>query len=399
MFSNLALAYIFLYLCAGLIVVGIGLLITMKTTHNAKERKKEEYANKHKDYFVYVQANLTGNEKLQLPPGKLTRIEEEVIMDRLIVIHDQIKGEHAAKLRDIARESGFIAKQMKQLDSISSNRTIEAAYRLGGIRGAEATTALLQVLKEEKKVAHAVIYARAVAKCAERPAELKEMLRYLLDKGRPVYELAADILMETSLTPSNLLQELLESDHYNDVKVGLVASYAYTSPEVMPSVIRLFRSKDETIRTDAIKLYLSRGPLLKDQTMKELMRDSNPEVRTAMANALGSIHTEDSIQLLQKGLSDVDMLVRNQSAESLAGLGVRGFEVLCETAATASGTAREAALAYTERAMATADGQEEVEKMMTLNKKKLIYQRYFGASPKEKQTRRMSEVIGGDFTA
>ncbi|MBD7967870.1 HEAT repeat domain-containing protein [Paenibacillus gallinarum] len=399
MFSNLALAYIFLYLCAGLIAVGIGLLITMKTTHNSKERKKEEYANKHKDYFVYVQANLTGNEKLQLPPGKLTKIEEEVIMDRLIVIHDQIKGEHAAKLRDIARESGLIAKQMKQLDSISGSKTIEAAYRLGGIRGSEATTALLQVLKEEKKVAHAVIYARAVAKCAERPAELKEMLRYLLDKGKPVYELAADILMETSLTPSNLLQELLESDHYNDVKVGLVASYAYASPEVMPAVIRLFRSKDETIRTDAIKLYLSRGPVLKDQTMKELMRDSNPEVRTAMANALGSIHTEDSIQLLQKGLSDVDMLVRNQSAESLAGLGVRGFEVLCETAATASGMAREAALAYTERAMATADGQEEVEKMMTLNKKKLIYQRYFGASPKEKQTRRMSEVIGGDFTA
>ncbi|MEF3354821.1 HEAT repeat domain-containing protein [Paenibacillus sp. GYB006] len=399
MFSNLALAYIFLYSCAGLIVVGIGLLITMKTTHNSKERKKEEYTSKHKDYFVYVQANLTGNEKIELPPGKLTKMEEEVIMDRLIAIHDQIKGEHAAKLRDIARETGYIAKQMKQLDSISTSRTIEAAYRLGGIRAAEATTALLQVLKEEKKVAHAVIYARAVAKCAERPAELKEMLRYLLDKGKPVYELAADILMETSLTPSNLLQELLESDHYNDVKVGLVASYAYTSPEVMPAVIRLFRSKDETIRTDAIKLYLSRGPVLKDQTMKELMRDSNPEVRTAMANALGSIHTEDSIQLLQKGLSDADVLVRNQSAESLAGLGVRGFEVLCETAATASGTAREAALAYTERAMATADGQEEVEKMMSLNKKRLIYQHYFGTSPKEKQTRRMSEVIGGDFTA
>ncbi|WP_211745286.1 HEAT repeat domain-containing protein [Paenibacillus sp. Marseille-Q4541] len=399
MFSNLALAYAFVYLCAGLIVAGIVLLITMKVSHNSKTSKKEQYANKHKDYFVYIQANLTGNEKVQLPPGKLAKLEEEVIMDKLIVMMDQLKGEHAVKLRDLASEAGFVAKQMKQLGSISGTKTIEAAYRLGGMRSAEATTSLLEVLKEEKKVPHAIIYARAVAKCAERPAELKEMLRLLLGKGKPIYQMAADILMETSLEPSRLLRELLESDRYEDVKVGLVALSGYASPEVMPVVRHLFRSNDVTIRTDAIKLYLSTGPVLKDQTMAEFMRDANSEVRAAMAKALGSVYTENSIQLLQQGMSDTDLLVRNQSAESLAGLGVRGFEVLCETAATANGTAREAALAYTERAMGAAEGKEELEKMMMLNKKKLIYHRYFGASPRAKQTHRMSEVIGGDFTA
>lgn len=399
MFSNLALAYTFLYLCAGLIVTGIIILVSMKTSHNSKKRKKEYYENKHKDYFVYIHANLTGGEKIELPPGKLAKLEEEVIMDKLIIMLEQLKGEHALKLRDLAREAGFIAGQMKQLHRISTNKTIEAAYRLGGMRAQEATTPLLQALKEEKNMSSAIIYARAAAKCAERPAELKEMLRLLLSKGKPIYQMAADILMETSLPATHLLEELLESDHEHDVKVGLVALSAYAPPEVMPALRRLFRSNDESIRTDAIKLYLNTNPVLKEQTMKELMRDSNPKVRAEMAKALGSIHSEESIQMLKQGLRDIDLNVRNQSAESLAAQDVRGFEVLCETAATASGPAREAALAYTEQAMDTAHSKEELERMMTLNKKKLLYERYFGAAPTAKQTKRMSEVIGGDFTA
>ncbi|MCM3784201.1 HEAT repeat domain-containing protein [Neobacillus mesonae] len=399
MFSNIALAYTFLYLCAGLIVAGIIILFSMKMSHNSALRKKEQYAKKHQDYFVYVQANLTGSEKLRLPQGKLVKLEKEVILDKCIAWISQLKGEHADKLRDLTREAGFVDEQIKLLGSFWTGKAMQAAYRLGGMRSEEAAEPILELLKEEKKMNYAIIYARAAAKCAERPAQLKEMLGHLLSKGKPVHRLAADILMETSLEPSKLLNEMLESEDQDFIKVGIIAMWGQAIPEVMPAVTRLFNSKEQEIRSEAIKLYLSTSPVLKDRTIVEWMGDPAEEVRAAVAKKLGASQQISSIPLLQNALSDEDWLVRHNSAASLAALGEKGFEALCETALTAKGIAKETALEYAEQAMEDTSEYEEIEKMMTFNKKRLIYNRYFGMTPKANSGNRVSGVIGGGFTA
>lgn len=398
MFSNIALAYAFLYLCAGLIVAGIIILFALKNSHNSKLRKKELYAKKHQDYFVYVQANLTGSEPIRLPATKLTKLEREVIMDKCIAWIDQLKGEHADKLRDLTREAGFVDEQLKLLNSSWTGKAIQAAYRLGGMRSTEAAEPILELLKEEKKVNYAIIYARAAARCAERPAQLKEMLGSLLSKGKPVHRMAADILMETSLEPSKLLYELLESEDPDFIKVGIVAMYGHAIPEVMPAVTQLFGSKDPHIRSEAVKLYLGTNPVLKERNIIEWMGDPVAEVRAEMAKTLGAGHQAGSIPLLSNALGDEDWLVRHNSANSLMQLGEEGFEALCETALKGTGVAKETALEYAERAIEEANEHEEIEKMMTFNKKRLIYNRYFGTAP-QANANRMSGVIGGDFTA
>lgn len=72
MFSNIALAYGFIYICLAMITAGIILLFCMKIKHNAALRKIEAYTAKHRDYFVYVQMHLHDDVKPQLPPAGWT---------------------------------------------------------------------------------------------------------------------------------------------------------------------------------------------------------------------------------------------------------------------------------------------------------------------------------------
>ena len=97
MFSSLALAYLFLYICIALVALGVILLFAMKVSHNGKRRKIEFYKQKQRDYFTYLQTALTEGRPLRLPPGKLAPIERQVIQSKLIEWIDQFKGEYREK--------------------------------------------------------------------------------------------------------------------------------------------------------------------------------------------------------------------------------------------------------------------------------------------------------------
>ncbi|MFF3926416.1 HEAT repeat domain-containing protein [Paenibacillus sp. FSL M8-0142] len=397
MFSNLALAYGFIYVCLGLIAAGIIVLFYMKIKHNAEQREMEHYAAKHHDYFVYVQAHLHDDIKLELPPGKLTRAERRVIQAKFIEWIEQFKGEAREKLLHLCREAGFVEEDLRALSSPRKGRRIEAAYRLGGMRAEEAVPQLQQLMNRSRYGPQTIILARAIAKSANEQRQIREMLSRLLSYGKAIHHMAADILLETRLDAPSLMRKLLDDQDPGLVKVALVAMWGQAVPAAVPTLNRLVGSEEKDVRAEAVKLYLGSNPALKDDTIAALMRDHAWEVRAAAAKALGRLHAAGSIPLLAEALKDENWHVRNNSAESLAMLGEQGFETLCQAALTGTGPARETALYRIERIMAKEGDHEEVEQMVAFNKKKLVYDRYFGIQP----SKRIGTVagVGGDYTA
>ncbi|WP_055107627.1 HEAT repeat domain-containing protein [Paenibacillus ihumii] len=397
MYTHLTTAIYFIYVCLGLIGSGIVLLFAMKFNHLHKMKKSRQYLQKHHDYFKFIQSHMNGNSELPLPPGKLKELEGRVIQQKFIEWIDQFKGEFREKLIKLCHDAGFVRKDIKLLDSLFYGRRIAAAYRLGGMRAAEAVPRLLQMLKSERYTPLTIVVARAVAKSADNEEQLKEMLQHLLRHGKPIHHMAADIVMETRLDASRLLLKLLDDENQDLVKVALVAMWGQAIPEVVPSLDRLVGAEQTDVRAEAVKLYLSSNPVLKDDTIKNLMADKDWEVRATVAKSLGSLHAAGSIPLLRSALKDPNWWVRNNSAESLAKLGETGFEVLCQIAMNGTGVERETAMYHIERAMLQDQEHHKIDQMVAYNKKKLLYERYFGTT--ERRPVRQIAAVGGDYTA
>lgn len=397
MYAHLTMAIYFIYACLGLIGIGVVLLFALKFNHLHKVKKSQQYLQKHQDYFKFIQSHMSGTSELPLPPGKLKGLEARVIQQKFIEWIEQFKGEHREKLVKLCHDAGFVREDIKLLDSLFYGRRLAAAFRLGGMRAAEAVPRLMTMLKSERYTPLTIVVARAVAKSAEHEEQLKEMLQYLLSHGKPIHNMAADILMESQLDASRLLLKLLDDDNPDLVKVALVAMWGQAIPEVVPSLNRLVGAEQTEVRAEAVKLYLSSNPVLKDDTIKNLMADKDWEVRAAVAKSLGSMHAAGSIPLLRNALKDANWWVRNNSAESLAKLGETGFEVLCQIAMNGSGVERETAMYHIERTMLQDNEHQKLDQMVAYNKKKLLYERYFGVA--EQRPVRQVAAVGGDYTA
>lgn len=395
--TNLTIAIYFIYVCLSLIGIGIVVLFYMKIKHINTERKIEAYLQKHQDYFKFLQLHLNSIDALPLPPGSLTKLEKRVIQDKFIEWIEQFKGDLREKLIVLCHDAGFVKEDIKLLDSLFYGRRIAAAYRLGGMRATEAVPRLLSMMEEQKYSPITIVIARSIAKSADRGDQLKEMLHHLLRHGKPIHNLAADIIMETRLDSSRLLLKLLEDENSDFVKVALAAMWGQAVPEVVPALDRLVGTGEKDVRAEAVKLYLSSNPALKDETIKELMSDSDWEVRAAVAQSLGKTHAVGSIPLLRAALQDANWWVRNNSAESLAQLGETGFEVLCQIAKHGSGAEREIALYHIERTMLQDGEHQKLDQMVAYNKKKLLYERNFGVSENTKV--RQVAAVGGDYSA
>ncbi|MGG6310102.1 HEAT repeat domain-containing protein [Paenibacillus macerans] len=397
MAQHLTLAIYFIYVCLGLIGIGMMLLFYLKIRYLRIQRKTQHYMRKHQDYFTFIQAHLSDAAALPPPPGQLGALERRVIQQRVIELIEQFKGDLQDKLVALCHDAGFVREDLKRLDSLFYGRRIEAVYRLGGMRAVEAVPRLLEMLKRQRYSPLSIVIARSIAKSAMDIAQLKDMLRHLMRHGKPIHHLAADIVMETRLDDGRLLLNLLEDGHKDLIKISLVAMWGQAVPEVVPALGRLVGAEEADVRAEAVKLYLSSSPALTDDTIRELMEDKDGEVRAAVAKSLGSLHAAGSISLLRHALQDPHPRVRQNSAESLARLGETGFEVLCQIARHGSGLERETALRQIETTMLQQNENQKLDQMVAYNKMKLLYDRYFGAA--EVRAIRQVAAVRGDTTA
>lgn len=92
MFSSLGVALGFIYVCLGLIGIGVLILLLMKARNNRLAKHQEIFLEKHQPYFVYLQRHMLDPDPFQPPKGPLRTLEMRVIQDKLMEWMDKFSG-------------------------------------------------------------------------------------------------------------------------------------------------------------------------------------------------------------------------------------------------------------------------------------------------------------------
>ncbi|RJG26894.1 HEAT repeat domain-containing protein [Paenibacillus thiaminolyticus] len=331
MFSSLGVALGFIYVCLGLIGIGVLILLLMKARNNRLAKHQEIYLEKHQPYFVYLQRHMLDPDPFQPPKGPLRTLEMRVIQDKLMEWMDKFSGEQQQKLTALCEEMGLVDRDIKELGSLFYSKQMKAAFRLGGMRSERAVPHLMKAMMQEKDGPLLQVLARSVAKCANEAEQLHTMLQQLT-RHRQSHLLAAEVLEETRVNATPMLVRCLKDESDNMVKAALLALSGQTDVALTPALLPLVDSHDKEIRALAVKMLVRAGHALTENNILEWIKDPAWEIRAAVAEALGHSKNTDRIPVLKQALTDSNWWVRYYSANSLSNMGDEGFHALCEAA-------------------------------------------------------------------
>lgn len=346
MYSNLQIAHYYIVAVTALIAAGLAVLFTLKYSNIRKRKLAEQVSAKYEDWFTYLLANLDGDGKLHPPPEPPSAAESGVLLDRLIFWIDRLKGKQQAKLISLCEEMGFVDRQLARIESPFEWVRLDAAYRLGGMRAHRGVPAMLKLLEAVKPGPLSFIVARAIAKSAARPGELREMALKLLAGKPDSYELAADILQESELDYAPMLAEFLASEDEGKILLALAAMKQRTIEGSADRLYELTVFKRKEVRLQAAKLLTQPGSDVSPERLEALLFHRDGEVRAMAAEALGRVDASGTVAALRVALNDEEWHVRYHSAKSLARQGEAGLAALRLAAAEGEdGPAAEAARA------------------------------------------------------
>lgn len=331
MFFSLEVALGFIYVCLGLVGIGVLILLLMKACNYRLAKHQEIYLEKHQPYFVYLQRNMLDRDSFQPPKGPLRPLEMRVIQDKLMEWMDKFSGEQQQKLTALCEEMGLVDRDIKELGSLFYAKQMKAAYRLGGMRSERAVPHLTKAMMQAKEGPLLQVLARSVAKCANDADQLYTMLRQLT-RHRQSHLLAAEVLEETRVNATPMLVRCLKEESDNVVKAALLALSGQTDVALTPALLPLVDSHDTEIRALAVKMLVRAGHALTENDIREWPQDPEWEIRAAVAEALGHSKNTDRIPVLKQALTDSNWWVRYYSANSLTKMGDEGFHALCEAA-------------------------------------------------------------------
>ncbi|WP_079914058.1 HEAT repeat domain-containing protein [Paenibacillus sp. 32352] len=322
-----------LYVLGAAIAGGFGILGLLRFRHQSNARQLNEGLAKHQDYFAYLSVQMDEAQALLPPPGSLTRMELRAVQSKLLEWIETIRGPHRDKLTALCRDMGLIDMELRRLNSPWHAVRVEAAYHLGVMRAGECAEALLKLLEREIAESTAFVVGRAAAKCAQRPEELRRLISLLMERHPHAQQLTADILSASSLDPSPLYAEILDTETNPALlKLALTGLSGGSRPCSLASLERLLRSEDADVRLQAARLLLRYPQVLPPGRVGELLAHPDGEIRAAAAQAVGEHQLLFYTEPLKASLADPDWRVRYGSAQSLIRLGLDGFEVLCEAA-------------------------------------------------------------------
>ncbi|MBB6729961.1 HEAT repeat domain-containing protein [Cohnella zeiphila] len=345
MHSNLQIAYGFIGVLAGIILLGLIVLYSLKLRDVRRRRAEERCSAKHGDWLDYVFAHLDGEDPLYPPPEPLQGAENRLVLDRLIAWIEQFRGEPREKLIALCERMGFAERELKRLDSPLQWVKLDAAYRLGCLRAHEAVPRMLELLGRMRSGPLVFIVARAIAKCARDSGELREMAHLLLAHKKEAEPLIADILLESPLDYTAMLQTFLRSGDPERIRLALAAMRKVGPAGSGDRLFELTRSEHAAIRRQAAKLLLRDCASLAEARIRRLLGHADPEIRAEAVQAAGGLRRREYAGLLRASMNDPDWQVRMNSAFALAKLGEEGLAVLRDAADRGAEAQAEAARA------------------------------------------------------
>lgn len=397
MYTKLDFAVSFIYVCLGLISVGVFILLIMKARNIRLMQQQDAIMKKFKPYFIYLQRHIGDEGSFQPPKGAVTQLEARVIQDKLMEWIERFRGKQREKLTRLCEDMGLVQADLKKLNSMFYAKQMQAAFRLGGMRSPQAVPQLLELLRQEKAAELVRVIARAIAKCADDATSLEVMLRELAGREQHNELFAAEILEESSIDVTPLLVKCLGDNNNCLVKTVLLALRGHAGPELSPALLKLADNKDKDIRSLAIKLLVRTGSVLTKDRLCSWFKDPEWEVRAAVAESLGTYHHAVSIVILKEALTDTNWWVRYYSSKSLATMGDEGFRALCEAALEKddpykSDMAKDRIHEELLREHYFAKRRKQKASQAT---KRMLYEQYFGkaaAAP-------IFRSVGGDYSA
>jgi hypothetical protein len=367
-------------------------LFTMRAKSHALEQKTSFYLNKHQDYFTYISINIDGPEALLPPPGKLKEVELKAIQKKLLEWIETIKGSHREKLSDLCTDMGLVELELKRLQSFRHWDRIDAAYHLGIMRAKECETELISLLEREAEDSTAFVIARAAAKCARKPGELRKVILRLAKYHPQSHQLIADIVGSSTLDPIPLYLELLQSEDDNLRIIAMTGLSGRNEPDSIPALKQLAHSANLEVRIKSSKLLLQAGHLLLPDQISAYIHHPDWEIRAAAVKMVGEQRMYDFIDDLKENLSDDNWWVRHHSAKVLAQLGLEGFQTLCETASgTNEGLDRDMAwdAIHDEMESAAALASQDIRQILHFNELSHTYEKMFNESYASNPTKQL----------
>ncbi|WP_027093289.1 HEAT repeat domain-containing protein [Cohnella thermotolerans] len=343
MHSNLHIAYAFIAVLLGVIVIGLTALYTMKVRDLRRRKAADAYLAKHGDWFTYVLANLDGEEKVYPPPGPMKEDELRVVQERLIGWIEQFRGEQQRKLIALCEGMGLVERQLKRLDSPFEWVKLDAAYYLGCMRSHQAVPGMMKLLASMRFGPMVFIVGRAIAKCAKYTEELRDMVHLLLAHKKEAQPLIADILAESELDCTPMLETFLRSGDPDRIRLSLAAMQKRPLPGSADRLFKLTAADEPDIRQEAARLLLKDPAFATEERVRKLLTHHDGEVRARAARAAGAYGLAGCIGLLRSAMADPEWKVRHNAARSLASLGEEGFAALCAAAETEGGPGAEEA--------------------------------------------------------
>lgn len=343
--SHLRLAYAFICVLAAVIVIGLAALYALKLKDIRRRKQADAYLAKHGDWFTYVLANAGGEEKLYPPPGPLKEEECRVIQDRLVGWIEQFRGEQQLRLIALCEEMGLVERQLKRLNSPFEWVKLDAAYYLGCMRSHQAVPGMMKLLGSMRFSPMVFIVGRAIAKCARHTDELRDMVHLLLGHKKEAHPLIADILAESELDFSAMLETFLRGGDADRVRLALAAMKKHSLAGSGDKLFKLTEADQADIRQAAAALLLKDSAFVTEARARKLLANSDGEVRALAARAAGDLDLRACIGSLRSAMADPEWQVRYNAARSLASLGEEGFAELCEAAKPEAGPGAEEARA------------------------------------------------------
>ncbi len=218
----------------------------------------------------------------------------------------------------IHSSSAHIQSLVKRLDHPDSSVRQKSAWVLAELEASGAVGPLMQALADEDPAVRGVV-AWALGEIKE-PSAIQALSRSLDEDPDPlVREMAARSLgeMEHPMSFLPLLPALQDSN----LGVRRAAVWALGDLRDLRAISVLsdilLGSKDEMMRIEAVEALASLPAILSPATFRRALQDESPRVRESIIQAFGE-KTLAVPALHRVLLSDQDLKVRNQAAESLA---------------------------------------------------------------------------------
>lgn len=316
---------------AGMALVN-GLLFTLVLLNKLQKKKRKKHADEIRAAFaIKVADHVAGvHGEIPLPAGKK---ETEILKDVLLEAFDRAEPKDREKLLNIARVSGIVMAELKELQSHQDSRKAIAAYTLGVMRAPEALESLLRVRTENRELTQCV--ARAII-LISGTRYLSEVLKALGAMALPQKAMALELvsLIEEDLFPK--LSAYLKDTDIPKRILALEALGSRADERVYPFVVAELDSPNKEVRLAALKALMglkgAARPEVREK-MEVLGEDPAWEVRAFTAKALGVSPKVGygAIHRLQKMLEDPNWMVRFNASESLLAQGEMGVVALTET--------------------------------------------------------------------